>query len=297
VWWAREGGLVFFARNGKPLPAAFRRLAERAPGPLYPVVALHAPGQTVRLNAGQRPYRLDVAGLLEEERARLRADLARVLEPPEPAARRLETLLAAHLRLHGYGATLAALPPAFTAPADASGTPPPGARSLEARRLVRQAICEGRVDDAWRAIETAAPGLLERRPALARMFECQRVIELVRAGPERLGDALAAAQAGAQLARALSDGTAEERAEVCEALGLLAYTNPWRSPLAHLLTPERRQFVAEAANAALLEALEPPGAGDPRSQLERLLAQLLACQDALRQENASRGPPFTLDSL
>eukprot|EP00741_Cyanophora_paradoxa_P020800 tig00021312_g20079.t1 len=76
------------------------------------------------------------------------------------------------------------------------------------------------------------------------------------------------------------------------AVGLLAYEEPERSPLRHLLGPQRREAVADAVNSALLAFLGLPG----ESPLERDLVQLTAVQAELREANGGRGEVFAVSS-
>jgi len=81
-----------------------------------------------------------------------------------------------------------------------------------------------------------------------------------------------------------------------ECVALLAYEEPLKSSVGHLLGDSQREVVADAVNAMILST--NPNAKDTHSclhsQLEKLLRQLTACCLERRFLNGDQGEAFNL---
>lgn len=133
---------------------------------------------------------------------------------------------------------------------------------------------------------------------------CQRYVELLRRG--EVDAAVRFAQATLAPYR---ERLPHLEPVLRDVVALVAYAQPAESPLAHLLSASQREFVADAANAALLaearrkaSAAAAPATGGAtastsaagRSALERALAQLATVHGVLHEQNGSQGAPFRL---
>jgi len=77
-------------------------------------------------------------------------------------------------------------------------------------------------------------------------------------------------------------------------LGLLAYKDPWKSPIAYLLSQHQREFAADALNNAILSV--ETSTKVTGSALENLFKQLMTTQRVLRHESGDTGEKFTLEN-
>lgn len=74
-------------------------------------------------------------------------------------------------------------------------------------------------------------------------------------------------------------------------MALLAYNEPEKSPMFHLLSLEYRQQVADSLNRAILANSNLPS----YSAVERLMQQTTVVRQCLGQESSKEGyPPFSL---
>ncbi|XP_020274940.1 glucose-induced degradation protein 8 homolog isoform X2 [Asparagus officinalis] len=77
-------------------------------------------------------------------------------------------------------------------------------------------------------------------------------------------------------------------------MALLAYEEPEKSPMFHLLSPEYRQNVADGLNRAILAHANLPS----YSSMERLIQQATVVRQFLHQEAGKEGPPpFSLKAF
>jgi len=77
-------------------------------------------------------------------------------------------------------------------------------------------------------------------------------------------------------------------------LGLLAYQDPWKSPIAYLLSQYQREFAADALNNAILSI--ETGTKVNGSALENLFKQLITTHRVLRHESGDTGEKFILEN-
>ncbi len=111
-----------------------------------------------------------------------------------------------------------------------------------------------------------------------------------------------------------------------DVIALIAYQHPESSPLAHLLSKQQREAVADTVNSAVLAAVGAGGEGSsgaegseggggglemlrpvlavpaaaqrrPASKVEQLLQQLVAVQGTLHEANGSLGSVFDLKDM
>jgi len=146
----------------------------------------------------------------------------------------------------------------------------------------------GEIAEAIASCDKGQPGLLERHPDVLFFLRCQAFIELIR----RKEPLEAIAYAQKHLGRYRSDQDAARVGQLQNVVALLAYDEPHDSeaPLSHLMAPQQRESVADALNSAVLHE----AGGSPQSGIERLLRQLVATHQAIREANLGYGQAFRL---
>ncbi|XP_072046038.1 glucose-induced degradation protein 8 homolog [Amphiura filiformis] len=141
---------------------------------------------------------------------------------------------------------------------------------LADRVEIREAIQEGRIEEAIARVNDIHPELLDNDRYLYFHLQQQHLIELIRKG--NLEGALDYAQT--HLAER-GEENSEILPELERTLALLAFENPETSPFADLMHPSQRQKVASELNSAILEAENR--ASTPK--LANMLKLLLWSQD------------------
>lgn len=120
------------------------------------------------------------------------------------------------------------------------------------RMIIRQAIQEGKIDDAMGDVASLDPAILLTNPTLVFHLHQQLLIELIREG--KTGEALEFAMNDlAPTASSAPEST--HLAELEATLTLLAFDHPADAdecPVASLLLPSQRQKIASELNAAIL---------------------------------------------
>ncbi|KAI8817776.1 concanavalin A-like lectin/glucanase domain-containing protein [Fimicolochytrium jonesii] len=168
---------------------------------------------------------------------------------------------------------------------------------MRQRQRIRDAILTGSIPLATQLMDQYYPGILSQNRRLAFMLQSQKFVELMRgvgvesnpseaviageegedamdvdgAGGEGEGHEGGAGDTEEERLRAVvahgqdlnvTFGTVEnefvQRALV-ETYSLLAYPDPWTSPVSYLLDPVNRALVADAVNSAILVASSRPG--------------------------------------
>ncbi|CAB0034312.1 unnamed protein product [Trichogramma brassicae] len=145
--------------------------------------------------------------------------------------------------------------------------------SLDDRIRIRDAIQNGRIEEAKVLVNQLHPELLDNDRYLHFHLQQLHLIELIRTG--KIEEALQFAQE--QLSEA---GESDENilGELERTLALLAFDEPQRSPFSDLLQPTHRQKIASELNAAILK-MEHQESTTPR--LNNLLKMILWAQDEL----------------
>lgn len=145
--------------------------------------------------------------------------------------------------------------------------------SLDDRIRIRDAIQNGRIQEATDLINQLHPELLDNDRYLYFHLQQLHLIELIRTG--RIEEALQFAQ------DRLSEAGESDDNILCElerTLALLAFDEPDKSPFSDLLHPTHRQKIASELNAAIL-MMEHREFTSP--QLNNLLKMIFWAQDEL----------------
>ncbi|XP_004535093.1 glucose-induced degradation protein 8 homolog [Ceratitis capitata] len=120
--------------------------------------------------------------------------------------------------------------------------------SLDDRILIREAVQNGRIQEATHLVNQLHPELLDNDRYLFFHLQQLQLIELIRGG--KIEEALTFAQnklseAGEDIPEALN--------ELERTLALLAFEKPQNSPFSDLLEQSHRQKIASELNAAILK--------------------------------------------
>ncbi|KAM7348886.1 GID complex subunit 8 homolog protein Houki [Cochliomyia hominivorax] len=120
--------------------------------------------------------------------------------------------------------------------------------SLDDRILIREAVQNGRIQEATHLVNQLHPELLDNDRYLFFHLQQLQLIELIRVG--KIEDALTFAQN--KLSEAGED-IPEVLSELERTLALLAFEKPQDSPFSYLLEQSHRQKIASELNAAILK--------------------------------------------
>lgn len=158
---------------------------------------------------------------------------------------------------------------------------------MDKRKSILNLILEGNSLEAIEFTNQLANGLLEENKDLHFQLLSLHFIDMVRS--KKCTEALEFAQ------KMLTPfGKMAKYVEKLEDfMALLAYEEPEKSPMFHLLSQEYRESVANNLNRAILAHLNLPC----YSSLERLIQQITVVQQCLSKDFGKDGPPFSLKTF
>ena len=119
---------------------------------------------------------------------------------------------------------------------------------LDDRIKIREAVQNGRIDEAIDMTNNLNPDILDSKSHLFFHLQQQKLIELIR--EKNIDEALSFAQSVMSELRTENTVYLEELEKT---MALLAYEEPSASPFGNLLTPSQRHMIASEVNAAILE--------------------------------------------
>lgn len=152
--------------------------------------------------------------------------------------------------------------------------PAPQLENMEKRKRILHSALKGKPLDAIALTEQVSPDILENNKDLHFDLLSLHFVELVCS--KKCTEALEFAQV-----KLAPFGTVSKYVEKLEEfLALLAYEEPEKSPMFHLLSFEYRQHVADNLNRAILEHGKLPS----YSELERLIQQTTVVRQCLSEE-------------
>lgn len=147
--------------------------------------------------------------------------------------------------------------------------------SIQERMDMRNAIQQGRIEDAIERVNDLNPEILDTHPKLFFHLQQQRLIEYIREG--KIAEALDFAQE--ELAPR-GEENPEFLQELERTMALLAFDDTNGSPVSHLLAYEQRQKTANELNSAILLAQSQ----EKEPRLPGLVKLLLWAQEQLDQQ-------------
>ncbi|KAM3332916.1 hypothetical protein ACQJBY_028185 [Aegilops geniculata] len=159
---------------------------------------------------------------------------------------------------------------------------------VDKRKAILNFVVEGDAVKAIELTEELAPNLLENDMDLHFDLISLHFIELIRS--RKCTEALEFGQK-----KLTPFGKVSKYVEKLEDfMALLAYEEPEKSPMFHLLAPEYRQNVADSLNRAILAHANLPA----YSSLERVIQQSTVVRQYLQQEvDKDSYPPFCLKAF
>ncbi|GAB5357025.1 hypothetical protein AAMO2058_000338400 [Amorphochlora amoebiformis] len=149
--------------------------------------------------------------------------------------------------------------------------------SVQDRMDIRKAVFEGNILKVIEKVNDLNPEILDSRPQLYFMLQQQRLIELIRQGPDKLAECLGFARRELAPRAATNEKFLEEMEKV---MALLAFPEPAKSAVGYLLSFEQRQKVVDALNTAILTS--QCQSKDPR--LLFLLKKMVFLQGQLKDQ-------------
>ncbi|XP_051124578.1 uncharacterized protein LOC127246948 isoform X2 [Andrographis paniculata] len=160
--------------------------------------------------------------------------------------------------------------------------------NMEKRKRIFHLALDGNASKAIALTQEFAPGLLEENKDLHFDLLSLHFVELVCS--RKIAEALGFAQS-----EFTSFGKEEKYvAKLEDFMALLAYEEPEKSPMFHLLSSEHRQHVAESLNRAILAHANLPSC----SAIERLVQQTTVVRQCLSQESGKDGhQTFSLEEF
>jgi len=157
--------------------------------------------------------------------------------------------------------------------------------SLEDRISIRDAIINGRIQEATALINKLYPELLDNDRYLFFHLQQLHLIELIRGN--RIEEALIFAQS--HLSEA-GEGNPSVLTELERTVALLAFEDPANSPFGDLLQPSQRHKIASEVNAAILQ-MENQEVTAPK--LSTVLKLIMWAQDRLDKKVQAKYPKMT----
>lgn len=281
---------VFFTKNGVVVGTVYKDVK----GPLFPTVAVHSQNEEVTVNFGKEPFLFDIKAYEAQERFKQQSMIEKISLPQNVSY----GLVRSYLLHYGYEDTLNVFDmannnsvPPVTLPQENGFIEQDSMYALNQRKTLRQLISSGQIDAAFSKLHEWYPQIVQDgQSPTCFLLHCQKFIELVRVG--ELENAVKYGRA--ELAKFFDLEDYKELVQECVAL--LAYEEPLKSPVGHLLGESQRGVVADAVNSMILST--NPNAKDSQSclysQLEKLLRQLTACCLERRFLNGDQGEAFNL---
>ncbi|KAK9758318.1 hypothetical protein RND81_01G222600 [Saponaria officinalis] len=159
---------------------------------------------------------------------------------------------------------------------------------IDRRKRIIEFVLSGNVLKAIELTQQLAPDLLEKNDDLRFDLLGLHFVELICSRPS-----CEAVEFAKKQLRPFSEVTEAQKymARIEDHMALLAYDEPEKSPMFHLLSPVYRQDVADKLNRAILAHANKPS----YSSLERVIQQTTAVRQLLNQESGKDGfSPFSL---
>ena len=279
-----ENREIFFTKNGKKLGVAFQNVKAT----LYPTIGLHSQNEHVEVNFGAKPFQFDIEGMIAEEREQ--RQLA-VLQSSIPA-NACHNIVCSYLKHYGYADTLKAFDEETYQEQVKVNEENPQNFGLEDRKQVRNMLFEGNVEGVRQLLVGKQPQLADPNQSQPSNFgdaffhlSVQQFIELLR--QEKIAEAVEHARNSLSPFQGQSQ---EHDQHLQDVLALLAYKDPYTSPMGYLMTTSQRETVADVINTAMLETKS-------KAVLEKILTQLCRVQAEIRRRNDNKGENFKLDRL
>mmetsp|Transcript_12368 Transcript_12368/g.21136 ORF Transcript_12368/g.21136 Transcript_12368/m.21136 type:complete len:457 (+) Transcript_12368:167-1537(+) len=270
--WNMIDETVFFTKNGIALGTAFSNVR----GQFFPTVGLRTQGEAIEANFGQdevkKPFRFDIEGYVRETRRKVIDNILKESHLASYSDLVTETVLNYMLH-HGFAASAELF-------AQATGRLDrikPEAFAALRRQEICKLVLAGDIQGAINSASELEPQMFEADSSILFELKCQKFVEMVRQKVP-LSELVEFGRIELAPFRGKND---QFDTKLREVFSLLAYPDPFDSPVSSLLKVERREPVSAALNGALLSAQKKPRC----SALQRIIAQVITCQSETAHRN------------
>ncbi|KYR00730.1 hypothetical protein DLAC_02771 [Tieghemostelium lacteum] len=261
---------LFFTKNGVPLSEATNDLKGMT---LYPCIGLRTPGESIEVNFGQRPFIFDIEQLIKEEKEKVLKSMKSQSNGEEEI--NSTQLVLDYLIHHGYFETIRS----FAAVTGSSGQNLDSQLDdIKNRQKISDLLSRGDIDQVIQELNRLYPNFLQKRQDILFKLQCQKFIEMIKTAP--IEDTMAFGQ---QELYKFSQISEDYETTLQEIFSLIAYTDPFKSPVSSLLSEQRRDPIINDLNCALLVHCNKPAI----PVLEKLIRQCKVVIDESISNNAS----------
>ncbi|KAM9963793.1 hypothetical protein ACTFIW_007047 [Dictyostelium discoideum] len=268
-------GAIFFTKNGVPLGEATKEIKGLS---LYPCVGLRTPGESLEANFGQRPFAFDVDQLFKEEKQRVIKTIKNTKTVEDDSIS--TQLVLSYLMHHGYSETVKLF-------AKATGTDGDSLNSqlddIKNRQRISELLSKGNIDEVIKELDNIYPNFLTQNRDIQFKLLCQKFIEMIKTSP--IEETMAFGQN--QLSN-FSFESKECESNLNEIFSLIAYSDPYTSPVSFLLEKSKRDQIINDLNCALLVYCHKPAT----PVLEKIVKQAKVAIDQVVYQNASPAAAF-----
>jgi hypothetical protein len=238
IWRTKQ---IFFTKNAEKLAIAFSNVD---PQFVFPTIGLDHSSVTCNFSP---PFKFDLEQLEREEKENNTREMLRTKLPVDDT---IPQIIMEYLIQEGYYGTFNALNRETELPEEKL----PQLNGLQFRNQVIQYIIQGDILTAKHVIDhEMGAEFLRFHSQLEYILNCLQFIQIVlRGGQNMVTESIEYARENLQDIHQLeSDDFDVIRLE--EVIGILAYNNPFESPLRHLVCDEHRANVAQQVNKFLLK--------------------------------------------
>jgi len=254
---------LFFTKNGISLGTAFKDLRLHT-HPIFPSVGMRTPGEIIEANFGQKPFLYDIDSYKKEVKGKLIRNVVKMDLTSFGSHTMVNSLIQSYLIHHGYAETAKVF-----AKSQGSGILDNmdvddnlkennlnnQLASIQKRREIKESIMSGEIVKGIELTQLHYPNVLQKNQKLMFLLRCAIFVELVRKGSaskdtDWLDEAMSVGQKLQDMYGSTNDE--EQKAKLEMTFSLLAYSNPFNSPVSHLLDISARDSVASALNSAIL---------------------------------------------
>lgn len=269
----------YYTKNGLNLGIAFHNLANI---PLYPVVGLQTPGEEVEANFGTQPFVYDIEEDMKALRLRITASIVNHPVKYIECQTTINKLILSWLIHNGYCSTAEVFSSATRQEFKENVQP------IKQRLKIQQLVLSGKINEAIQLTNRLYPEVLSTDLDLLFALKCRQFVEMIYDAEtancsngsitgdcngnskdkmeldeddgEEMDDPLALILAFGKDLHVLyqeletKTGASEKnRSMLQDAFGLLAYSDPEKSPIAWQLDPSERESVCQRLNNAIVQ--------------------------------------------
>jgi hypothetical protein len=250
---------IFFTKNGLFLGVAFRNLKKNIS--LFPSIGLRSQGEEIEANFGMLPFKFPIIDFVHNERSRY-IQLISSSPGTEYINNHIMHIIFQHMIHNGYHETASVLLKASRN----DGILDDGQELINDSKLRREIynfIINGDIDKAIEYCEKYYPGSIYANDIIHFHLRCRKFIEMISERNQcsmeidenhKLDEAFRRAlDFGQRLQNDFwEDPRPEVQSKLMETFSLLAYQDPAKSVVGHLLLKSSREPVADLLNKHLL---------------------------------------------